>query len=79
MISIQPDPSNPDRVIVTQTLTLYLDRVLLETLSSELAEAISAQAAADFRKPAVRKELSRLATQHLAKMLGIEEFQPTPR
>ena len=70
MITIQQDPSNQDRYIVTQTLTLYLDKLMLATLSDELAAVIAQKAREDFKKPAVVKELRRLTTEHLAKLLG---------
>lgn len=80
MIEIKQDPQNPERLIVTQTVTTFLDKILFKTLSDELEKAIAAQAKKDFTKKAVKEELSRLATKHLAKTLGIadepEEEEP---
>lgn len=73
MISISADPTNPDRLVLTQTVTLYLDRLLLSTLSAELETAIRAQAALDIRgSKAVRKAISSAAQAHLMKLLGVE-------
>lgn len=73
MVTIQPDPTNPDRLILTQTVQVFLDKVLLQTLNDELEQIISAKAREDFKKPSVVRELRTLATQYLAKILGIGE------
>lgn len=75
MVHIQPDPQNPDRLILTQTVQVFLDKLLLQTLGGEVEAAVKEKAREDFRKPAVQKELRRLATAHLARILGIEEKQ----
>jgi hypothetical protein len=72
LVTIQPDPANPDRLILTQTVQVFLDKVLLKALNEELEQIISAKAREDFKKPQVQKELRRLATNYLAKILGIE-------
>lgn len=73
MVDIRPDPANPERVVLTQTVTVFLDKVLLTTLSDELEKIIAEKAQEDFRKPGVLRELRRLSTDHLAKMLGVGE------
>lgn len=72
MISITTDPTNPDRLILTQTVSLYLDRVLLSTLSAEVTEAIREQAAKDLKqsKP-VRRAIAAAARAKLLGMLGV--------
>jgi hypothetical protein len=75
MITVTPDPTNPERLILTQTVQVFLDKVMLTTLNEELTKIIADTAKEDFKKPAVQKELRRLATAHLAKLLGIEEKQ----
>jgi hypothetical protein len=71
MIEIRSDPANAERLVLTATVVLFLEKALLQSLDKELQDIISEQAKADFRKPAVLKELRRLTTEHLAKLLGI--------
>lgn len=86
MVQITPDPLNPEKLILTATATLWLDKVLIETLSEELQRIVREKAIEDLKAPGVQKELRRLATAHLAKLLGIEEqkqdglcsYTPTP-
>lgn len=73
MLTLTQDPQNPDRLVVTETVTLYLDKLLLETLSQELRLAIQEQARKDLKSsPAVRKLIARAATDKLLLMLGAE-------
>jgi hypothetical protein len=72
MVTITADPTNPDRLIVTQTVTLYLDRVLLSSLSAEVEAAIRAQAVADLKSNSrVKKQIAAAATSKLLSMLGV--------
>jgi hypothetical protein len=74
VIVVTKDPSNPDRLILTQTVTLYLDRTLLETLSTEVEAAIRRQASTDLKKnPQVKKAIAEAATRKLLAMLGVPE------
>lgn len=71
MVSITPDPTNPERLTLTVTATIYLDKVLLQTLSEEVTQAIRAQAIKDLQSnPKVRKLIAAAATQKLLTMLG---------
>jgi hypothetical protein len=78
VVTIQADPANPERLILTQTATLYLDRVLLETLSAEVADSIRAQAIKDLKSSkAVKKAIADAATKKLLTMLGVPEIAPS--
>ena len=74
MIELRQDPNDPTRLTLTATMTLFLDRLLVETLSPEIERAIREQAAKDIRgSKAVRKAISSAAQAHLMKLLGVEE------
>lgn len=75
MVTITTDPANPDKLILSATVTLWLDKLLLASLDEELQKIIREQAVKDLGTKSVQKELRRLATAHLAKLLGIEETQ----
>jgi hypothetical protein len=81
MVTITPDPADPQRLILTQTVTVYLDRVLVETLSDELTNAITEQAKKDLlSNSTVRKLVAKAATEKLLSMLGYvpgEEKKPS--
>lgn len=71
MVTITTDPADPKRLILTQTVTVYLDRVLVETLSDELTKAITEQAKKDLlSNSTVRKLVAKAATEKLLQMLG---------
>jgi hypothetical protein len=72
MVSITSDPQNPEKLILSATVTLWLDKLLLTTLSEELQRIVREKAIEDLQAPAVQRELRRLATAHLAKLLGID-------
>jgi hypothetical protein len=72
VVSITTDPDNPERLILSATVTLFLDRLLLTSLSDELQRIVREQAVKDLQAQPVQKELRRLATAHLAKLLGID-------
>ena len=69
MIEIKPDPSNPERKIVTATVTLWIETALLTSIAKELEEAIAEQAKKDLQSKAIRKEIRALATKKLVAML----------
>ena len=77
MVEIKQDPKNPDKVIVNAMVTLYLDKVVLETLGKEIAAAVQEQAKKDLKTRAVQRELARLSTKYLASLLGIKEEEKT--
>lgn len=73
MIQLTPDPSDANRLILTQTVTLLLDRTLVESLSKEVEEAIRRQAAKDLKGNAeVRKAISKAAEAKLLELLGVK-------
>lgn len=69
MIELRQDPSNPEKIILTATVTLFLDRLLLSALGEELEAAIREQAKRDLASRALSKELKSLATKKLTSML----------
>jgi hypothetical protein len=72
VVTLTQDPSNPDRLILTQTVTLYLDKVLLSSLSAEVEAAIRARAALDLKSnKAVKKQIAAAATAKLLGMLNV--------
>ncbi len=73
MIQLVSDPENPDRVILTATTTLYLDKLALAALSEEVDKAIRAQAIKDLRGNAeVRRKIAAAAEAKLLAMLGAD-------
>jgi hypothetical protein len=74
MITITQDPMNPMRLLVTQTISFYLDKVLKGSLEAELEDLIRAQARKDLKSnPEVKKAVAEAATKKLLSMLGVEE------
>ena len=72
------DPTNPERLVLTQTATLYLDKVALSALGSEVEAAIRAQAAKDLQSNrVVKKAIAEAASKMLLKMLGVDN-EPQP-
>lgn len=79
MVTLTQDPTNPERLIVTETVTFYLDKILIQTLSDELEKAIRSRAISDLSSnAAVRKLVAKAATEKLLQMLGYvpEEKKP---
>jgi hypothetical protein len=76
MITITQDPMNPTRLLVTQTISFYLDKVLIGSLTEELAQLIRAQARKDLKSnPEVKKAVAEAASRKLLAMLGVESQQ----
>jgi hypothetical protein len=76
VIQLAVDPSNPERVVLTSTVTLYLEKVALAALSDEVEKAIRAQAVADLRKnPEVRRKIAGAAEARLLSLLGMGDDQ----
>lgn len=75
MISALQDPSNPDQIILTATVTLYLSKVALSALSEEIEVAIRTQARQDLEgNEAVKKLIAEAATDKLLRMLKGEQI-----
>ena len=73
MVQLTPDPSDPSKLILTQTVTLLLDRTLVETLSDEVQAAIRRQAARDLkRNPGVQKAIASAAQAKLLELLEVK-------
>lgn len=74
MVTITADPNNPDRLTLTATATLYLDRILVETLSSEVEQAVRNHAIKDLKaNKDVQRQIAEAATKKLLAMLGVVE------
>jgi hypothetical protein len=74
MVTLTVDPKDSSRLVLTETVTLYLDRILLETLGSEVESSIREQAIKDLRKnKSLRAAVQASATKRLLGMLGVEE------
>ena len=70
MVSIQQDPDNPDKLLVSMAVTLFLDKVAVSALSDEIEKAVREQAIRDLQdnkevKLAVFKAAQRLLLQKL--------------
>lgn len=72
MISLTVDPQNPDKLILSATVVMYLDRILVESLSDELEKGIREQAIKDIQKSrAVKKAVADAAQKKLLQLLGV--------
>lgn len=72
MIQLAVDPAHPERVILTSTVTLYLEKVALSALSDEIEKAIRAQAVKDLKgNPEVRRKIAEAAEARLLSLLGV--------
>jgi len=77
MISLIADANDPSKVTLTQTTTLYLDRLAVSVLSTEIESAILAQARKDLQgNRAVKRAIAAAATAHLMKLLGVANPAP---
>jgi hypothetical protein len=66
MITLTVDPTNPDRLALTATVSLFLDKVLIETLKDELVIAIREAAKEDLRtNQVVRQQVAKAAVAKL--------------
>jgi hypothetical protein len=80
MVSLQIDPDNPNKIILSATVTLLLERTLLETLNSAVTDAIRAQAKKDLKgNKEVQREISQAATRLLLGMLGVTTGAEEPK
>jgi uncharacterized membrane protein len=71
MVSITADPKNPDQIAVTASVTIFIDKILVHTLSAELATAIREAAIEDLKTNQVVRQL--VAKAAVAKLLATVE------
>jgi hypothetical protein len=77
MISLTKDPTDHTKLVLTATVTLYLDRILVETLSDEIEKAIRLQATKDVKSnKEVRDTIAKAATNRLLDMLAVQTEPP---
>jgi hypothetical protein len=78
MMGIITDPNNPNRLVLTATVTIYLDKLLGSILDDEIAKAIREQAVKDLQTNAeVKKAIAKAATEKLLQMLGADVPEET--
>jgi hypothetical protein len=78
MIALLQDPQNPQKLTLTATVTVFLDRLLVETLDDAVAQAVTEQARKDLQgNKAVRRQIAEAATTLLLKKLGVEPESST--
>jgi hypothetical protein len=72
MITLVPDPSNPNRLTLTATVSIYLDKLLSDALSDEVSALVRQQARKDIQtNKAVKREIALAAQRLLLGMLGV--------
>lgn len=72
MVTLTPDPNDSSKLVLTQVVTVYLDRLIKDLLSEEVATLIREQAAHDIRvNKQVRKVIQEAATRLLLDKLGV--------
>ena len=77
MILLTVDPSNPDKIVLTATVSLYLDRLLSDVLSAEVASAVRETARRDIEtNKIVRKSISDASHRLLLGLLGVPTVPP---
>jgi hypothetical protein len=77
MLSLITDPNDPNRLVLTATVSIYLDRLLSSVLSDEVAAAVREQATKDLRSnKKVRKMIQTAASEKLLSMLGASANAP---
>lgn len=70
MIQVTQDPTDSNKVILSSTVTLFLDKLALSALSDEIERAIRAQAVKDLEgNEEVKKIIAAAATNKLLSML----------
>lgn len=71
MITLTQDPTNPNRLALTATVSFFIDKVLIDTLNDELVAAIREAAKEDLRtNQVVRQQVAKAA---VAKLLATIE------
>jgi hypothetical protein len=80
MITLVQDSTNPERILVTATVSLFVDKVLLTALSSEIEAAIRDAAIKDLRSnKKVKAVIAEQAVKKLLSMLGVHEPVEVPK
>jgi hypothetical protein len=75
MVGITQD-STSGKLVLTATVTIYLDRTLTSVLDEEVSKAIREQAIKDLQSnPAIKKQVQKAASEFLIQMLQ-EKLQP---
>jgi hypothetical protein len=73
VIGIVQDPQDPNKLVLTATVTIYLDRLLSDVLAEEVSKAIREKAIQDLQhSPAVKKAIATAAQKLLLEMLGVK-------
>jgi hypothetical protein len=77
MITLTQDPTNPNRLALTATVSFFIDKVLIDTLNDELVSAIREAAREDLKSnQVVRQQVAKAAVAKLlATVEGWEEKQ----
>ena len=70
MVHITPDPTNPDRLVLTATVSLYIDRLVTNVLSEEIAAQVKEQATKSLRNTRVKKVIAEAAVKQLLNLLS---------
>lgn len=66
MITLTQDPTNPNRLALTATVSFFIDKVLIDTLNDELVSAIREAAKEDLRtNQVVRQQVAKAAVAKL--------------
>ena len=74
MIVLVPDPNDSQKLVLTATVSMYIDRLLVETLSDSIADQIKEQAAKDLQgNKQVKKVIAAAAQKKLLDLLGVKE------
>lgn len=76
MISIQQDPKDPTKLVLTCTVTMILERTLIESLNEVVTQTIRDRAIKDLQSNrAVKKVIADAAQLKLLALLGEETPQ----
>lgn len=74
MVSAIVDPSHPERVAVTVTITMYLDKLMTEALSTEVSDAVRRKCVEDIHtNEEVKQAIAKAATAKLLSMLEAKQ------
>lgn len=76
MITLTTDPFNPTRLALTATVSFFIDKVLIDTLTDELVTAIREAAKEDLKSnQVVRQQVAKAAVAKLLTMLETGEMK----
>lgn len=74
MIQLTVDPADPNKLTLTATVTLFLNRLVSDVLSEEVSAQVRAQAKKDLQSNrAVKKAIADAAQRLLLGLLGVAE------